>query len=926
MTQFTFSALANGQHLAFNVATDVLNFTGAGDTASAVQITVAGGNLGLTYAGRTVWLDGVSPARLALGNTTFLNTSTIAMGDNTINPRHDWYGQAYSYGGSTVGEYVNGLGGTDLVTTGSGNDVLVGNVAMGPLVHVSRMGVVGSPTLSSNPSISADGRFVAFEGGWTGFGSVNNNATDVLVRDLLGGGVSNENVNSLGVLGGSGAGSPMISADGHFVAFSSSSGLVGGSPPANTIYRSIVGSNAIQAVSVTAGGIFANGGSQAQDISADGRYVVFTTAATNFEGNADTGFFDVYRKDMATGDLIRITTSLTNGDANGVNSDARISADGRFIVFSSQATNLTQLETGSGRADIYVWDSATNDLTNITVGFGNNDASGSPDIAFDGGYGGTIVFESNKAFVAGDTNNTTDIYAYSLFDGSFTMVSTTATGAVVSGASEDPSISGDGRFVVFRSFSGSLVSGDTNGFADIFVKDLYTGAIALVSRTPVAQGNQTAEGSPEISLGGEWIVFGSTASNLATTDANGNLTDVFRVANPLLFDTLRGGLGNDTYILDRRDTVVENVNAGTDTIRASLNYTLGLNLENLVLTGTDHIAGAGNAANNVITGNAGHNVIDGLAGIDTASYATSTAAVTVNLMLVAAQVTGFGSDTLRNIENLYGSNLNDRLTGNSLANTLNGSLGNDTLIGSLGNDIYVTDSSGDVIVESAAVNGGIDTVLSSVNWTLQALLENLTLTGTAAINGAGNSADNVITGNGAANILAGNNGNDRISGGLGVDIINGGAGADTLTGGVGADAFVFNYAFGADIVTDFVSGSDKLRFQMSVMDIGDGDLVLEGAGLRAGAGGFSAAAELVIFTSNVAALSTAAAATAIGSATSAYAVGHNVLFAVDNGISTGIFRFSSANADGLVSAAELTLVATLQGTPTTAIADYLFVA
>jgi Ca2+-binding RTX toxin-like protein len=198
-------------------------------------------------------------------------------------------------------------------------------------------------------------------------------------------------------------------------------------------------------------------------------------------------------------------------------------------------------------------------------------------------------------------------------------------------------------------------------------------------------------------------------------------------------DTLIGGAGNDIYIVDiATDTIIESANAGIDTIQSSVTYTIAANVENLTLTGT--------AANG--TGNAGNNVI----------------------------------------------------TGNGANNTLNGGAGIDTLIGGLGNDIYVVDSTTDTITESA--NAGIDTVQSSVTLTLAANVENLTLTGTAAINGTGNAGNNVITGNSANNTLNGGLGNDTLNGGAGNDTyiftINGtGLGRDTIIDGSGVDTISF---------------------------------------------------------------------------------------------------------------------------------------
>ncbi|MFM6090386.1 MAG: lectin-like protein, partial [Dolichospermum sp.] len=205
-------------------------------------------------------------------------------------------------------------------------------------------------------------------------------------------------------------------------------------------------------------------------------------------------------------------------------------------------------------------------------------------------------------------------------------------------------------------------------------------------------------------------------------------------------DTLNGGTDNDIYIVDSTtDTITESANAGIDTIQSSVSYTIvAANVENLTLTGT--------AANG--TGNTGNNVI----------------------------------------------------TGNSANNTLNGGAGIDTLIGGLGNDIYVVDTTTDTITESA--NAGIDTVQSSVTYTvLPANVENLTLTGTAA-NGTGNAGNNVITGNGANNTL------------------NGGAGIDTLIGGLGNDIYVVDST--TDTITENVSGgTDTIQssFTYTIEDI-----------------------------------------------------------------------------------------------------------
>jgi Ca2+-binding RTX toxin-like protein len=191
-------------------------------------------------------------------------------------------------------------------------------------------------------------------------------------------------------------------------------------------------------------------------------------------------------------------------------------------------------------------------------------------------------------------------------------------------------------------------------------------------------------------------------------------------------DTMAGGIGNDTYVVDNTgDVVTENANEGTDIIQSSITYTLGTNVENLTLIGTSAINGTGNTLDNVLTGNSAVNTLTGGAGND----------------------------------------------------TLNGGAGADKLIGGTGNDTYVVDNTGDAVTESASA--GTDTIQSFVTLTLGSNVENLTLTGTSAINGSGNTLNNVITGNSAVNSLTGNAGNDTLDGGLGNDILTGGDGSDT---------------------------------------------------------------------------------------------------------------------------------------------------
>lgn len=218
-----------------------------------------------------------------------------------------------------------------------------------------------------------------------------------------------------------------------------------------------------------------------------------------------------------------------------------------------------------------------------------------------------------------------------------------------------------------------------------------------------------------------------------------------------------GGSGDDTYMVDSTsDSVTELADEGVDTVRSSVAYVLGDYVENLVLTGSGSVAGAGNALANTLTGNSGGNALRGFEG-------------------------------------------NDYIDGGS---------GNDTMIGGAGDDTYVVGSSGDVVTELA--DEGYDSVRSSVTYTLSANVESLILTGTSAISG---------TGNAAGNTLVGNSGSNSLSGLAGDDWLEGKGGADTLSGGAGNDVYIAARTYGVDTVVenDATSGNrDEARFLAGV--------------------------------------------------------------------------------------------------------------
>ena len=292
-------------------------------------------------------------------------------------------------------------------------------------------------------------------------------------------------------------------------------------------------------------------------------------------------------------------------------------------------------------------------------------------------------------------------------------------------------------------------------------------------------------------------------------------------------DDMIGGAGDDIYVVDNAgDTVLENPGEGIDTVRSDISYALGANLENLTLTGTNTIEGSGNELDNVLIGNsadnilmggAGNDMLNGGAGSDTLVGGTGDDLFIVdNAADTVIENTGEGDDTVKssvtygldaNVENLIltgssaingvGNELDNHLSGNAADNVLDGGAGADVMAAGKGNDVYIVDNAGDQVSE--AVDEGMDLVRSSIDYTLGANFENLSLTGTAT-QGIGNALDNVIHANDLGNTLAGEAGRDTLMGGVGSDILDGGADADAMAGGSGNDIYVVDNA--GDMVTE----------------------------------------------------------------------------------------------------------------------------
>jgi Tol biopolymer transport system component len=278
------------------------------------------------------------------------------------------------------------------------------------------------------------------------------------------------------------------------------------------------------------------GGSTAGGISANGRFVVFQSDAPNLVAGDTNGVPDVFLRDRRTGRTSRVSLGFHGRQANGPSGDAAISADGRYVAFTSRASNLVAHDTNK-IFDVFVRELATGRTTRVSVTGRGAQAScqggcesTEPALSANGRY---VAFESSATnLVQGDTNGLADVFVRDRRSGRTERVSVTRAGKQAgadrtNNGSNAPAISADGRYVAFHSADSNLVRGDTNRTFDIFVHDRRTGRTSRVSVSGNGrQANGESLGAPSVSADGRYVAFTSLASNLVPGDRNG-ITDVF---------------------------------------------------------------------------------------------------------------------------------------------------------------------------------------------------------------------------------------------------------------------------------------------------------------------------------------------------------------------------------------------------------------
>lgn len=394
-------------------------------------------------------------------------------------------------------------------------------------VSVSSSGVEENAASAGRPAISADGNLIAFTSAATNLvPGVTSGRENVYLHSRSGGGIELVSVTPSGREPNGASSEPALSADGRYVAFqTAATDLVAGGPAAEVV---VYDRFAHTATAVSVDGKKAADGEN-PSISDDGRYVAFQSNNPNLAAPKATGNPPyIYVRDLAKQKTVLASVSSTGKPVGDFNQNPAISGNGRYVAF--QSNNVPG--TTNGSSDVFVHDLQTGSTVLVSVDSAGAPAdrgsASDPSISDDGRY---VAFDAAaQNLVPNDTNQAQDVFVHDMLTGQTNRVSVDNAGNQANGSSDDlsvgPQISRDGSHVTFESAASNLVVSDTNGVADVFVHDLQIGATnrdSLDSSANQADGEST---DPVIDADGAVVAFLSQATNLVPNDAN-QAQDVF---------------------------------------------------------------------------------------------------------------------------------------------------------------------------------------------------------------------------------------------------------------------------------------------------------------------------------------------------------------------------------------------------------------
>jgi hypothetical protein len=430
--------------------------------------------------------------------------------------------------------------------TNSTDDVFLRDLLTGTtmLVSVNKTGTASGNHASARARISADGRYVAFDSNATDLvgNDTGGQPSHIYLRDMQTGTTRFVDVNSAGTAQSNGYSFiTALSANGRMVAFASTASNLVAAATTGTyeLYVHDMQTGATVLVSInSAGTASGNGSSSGGSFSADGRYIVFQSQASDLVTSDSNNNLDVFMRDLQAG-----TTTLVSINSTGTNSGNLfsqlpvISANGRYVVFESNASDLISNDTNGNTKDIYRRDLQTMTTTLVSFNSANTGNSNSfsfqPDISDDGRYISFISFASD--LVTNDANGQDDVFLRDMQTSTTRLVSVNSAGTnsgnngSPTNSLYTPNLSGDGRFVAFVSDSNDLVANDTNGYRDVFLRDTQANTTKLISTNTggVTGGNgNSGDYLPVLSADGQVVAYNSQASDIALNDGNIN-QDVF---------------------------------------------------------------------------------------------------------------------------------------------------------------------------------------------------------------------------------------------------------------------------------------------------------------------------------------------------------------------------------------------------------------
>jgi Tol biopolymer transport system component len=396
------------------------------------------------------------------------------------------------------------------------------------LVSVSSDGALADGA-SSNASISASGRWIAFQSDATNLVPGDTNAnSDIFLRDRSKGTTTRESVGSFGTQGVGDNQNPSLSLNGRFLAFDSDAfDLVAGDDNGlRDVFWHDCTKGTTTLVSVASDGTQSNGTSQLPSISANGSLVAFESDATTLVAGDTNGHRDVFVRDLKHGTVTRVSVSTAGDEGDGDSSSAVISGNGRFVAFESDAGNLDDFDTNAF-TDVFVHDlkTGTTVLASKNADFvAGDDSSFARSLSTNGRY---LVLDSLATnLVVTDTNGLRDVFLRDLKLGANQKASLAPGDIEGDGSSMRGTVSANGKRIAFSTNAANLFSNDTDGVSDVVLRDLKFGATNPASVPFAVHDPDAGSSQPVLSANGRWVAFQSSATNLVEGDSNG-VRDVF---------------------------------------------------------------------------------------------------------------------------------------------------------------------------------------------------------------------------------------------------------------------------------------------------------------------------------------------------------------------------------------------------------------